>query len=82
MTFVETLEKFLRNDFSGTKYMKWEVGPMKDFVIEELKKSEAHKAEIVIVNSMMDTVKKLKSKEDILMLISEKYLILTEGEVD
>lgn len=81
MTFIETLEKFLRTDFSGSKYMKWELAPMKDFIYDELSKSEAHNAEIMVRNSMLDKVKKLKTKEDVLMLISENYLMLTEGEV-
>lgn len=80
MELVDVLEELLSKDFSGQKYTKIDLLSMKQTVKDKLDTVTAKGPTIKVLNTLSYNVSTAKSKETVLMSISELYLNLTEGE--
>jgi hypothetical protein len=80
MELVDVLEELLSKDFSGQKYTKIDLLSMKQTVKDKLDTVTAKGPTIKVLNTLSYNVSTAKTKEAVLMSISELYLNLTEGE--
>lgn len=81
MDLVTVLEEFLSKDFSGQKYTKIDLLDMKQIIKEKLDTVNAKGPTIKVLNTLSYNVSTAKTKEAVLMLISELYLNMTDGGI-
>lgn len=81
MDLVTVLEEFLSKDFSGQKYTKIDLLDMKQTIKEKLDTVNAKGPTIKVLNTLSYNVSTAKTKEAVLMLISELYLNMTDGGI-
>lgn len=81
MDLVTVLEEFLSKDFSGQKYTKIDLLDMKQTIKEKLDTVNAKGPTIKVLNTLSYNISTAKTKEAVLMLISELYLNMTDGGI-
>lgn len=81
MDLVTVLEEFLSKDFSGQKYTKIDLLDMKQTIKEKLDTVNAKGPIIKVLNTLSYNISTAKTKEAVLMLISELYLNMTDGGI-
>lgn len=81
MDLVTVLEEFLSKDFSGQKYTKIDLLDMKQIIKEKLDTVNAKGPTIKVLNTLSYNISTAKTKEAVLMLISELYLNMTDGGI-
>ena len=77
MELVAILEELLSKDFSGQKYTKIDLIDMKKIITDKLSTVNAKGSTIKVLNTLSYNVSTAKTKEAVLMFISELYLNLT-----
>ena len=77
MELVAILEELLSKDFSGQKYTKIDLIDMKKIVTDKLSTVNAKGSTIKVLNTLSYNISTAKTKEAVLMFISELYLDLT-----
>lgn len=77
MELIAILEELLSKDFSGQKYTKIDLIDMKKIIIDKLGTVNAKGSTIKVLNTLSYNVSTAKTKEAVLMFISELYLDLT-----
>ena len=77
MELVAILEELLSKDFSGQKYTKIDLIDMKKIITNKLSTVNAKGSTIKVLNTLSYNVSTAKTKEAVLMFISELYLNLT-----
>ena len=77
MELVAILEEFLSKDFSGQKYTKIDLIDMKKIITDKLSTVNAKGSTIKVLNTLSYNISTAKTKEAVLMFISELYLDLT-----
>ena len=77
MELVAILEELLSKDFSGQKYTKIDLIDMKKIITDKLSTVNAKGSTIKVLNTLSYNISTAKTKEDVLMFISELYLNLT-----
>ena len=81
MELVAILEEVLSNDFSGQKYTKIDLIDMKKIIANKLGTINAKGSTIKVLNTLSYNISTAKTKEAVLMFISELYLNLTNDGV-
>ena len=81
MELVTVLEEFLSKDFSGQKYTKIDLLDMKQIIKDKLDTVNAKGPTIKVLNTLSYNISTAKTKEAVLMLISELYLNMTDGGI-
>lgn len=81
MELVAILEELLSKDFSGQKYTKIDLIDMKKIIMNKLGTVNAKGSTIKVLNTLSYNVSTAKTKEAVLMFISELYLNLTNEGV-
>lgn len=81
MDLVTVLEEFLSKDFSGQKYTKIDLLDMKQIIKEKLDTVNVKGPTIKVLNTLSYNISTAKTKEAVLMLISELYLNMTDGGI-
>lgn len=77
MELVAILEELLSKDFSGQKYTKIDLIDMKKIITNKLSTVNAKGSTIKVLNTLSYNISTAKTKEAVLMFISELYLNLT-----
>lgn len=77
MELVAILEELLSKDFSGQKYTKIDLIDMKKIIMNKLGTVNAKGSTIKVLNTLSYNISTAKTKEAVLMFISESYLNLT-----
>ena len=77
MELVAILEELLSKDFSGQKYTKIDLIDMKKIITDKLGTVNAKGSTIKVLNTLSYNISTAKTKEAVLMSISELYLNLT-----
>ena len=77
MELVAILEELLSKDFSGKKYTKIDLIDMKKIITNKLSTVNAKGSTIKVLNTLSYNISTAKTKEAVLMFISELYLNLT-----
>lgn len=77
MELVAILEELLSKDFSGQKYTKIDLIDMKKIITNKLSIVNAKGSTIKVLNTLSYNISTAKTKEAVLMFISELYLNLT-----
>ena len=77
MELVAILEELLSKDFSGQKYTKIDLIDMKKIITNKLSTVNAKGSTIKVLNTLSYNISTAKTKEAVLMSISELYLNLT-----
>ena len=77
MELVAILEELLSKDFSGQKYTKIDLIDMKKIITDKLSTVNAKGSTIKVLNTLSYNISTAKTKEAVLMFISELYLDLT-----
>lgn len=77
MELVAILEELLSKDFSGQKYTKIDLIDMKKIITDKLSTVNAKGSTIKVLNTLSYNISTAKTKEAVLMFISELYLNLT-----
>ena len=77
MELVAILEELLSKDFSGQKYTKIDLIDMKKIITNKLSTVNAKGSTIKVLNTLSYNISTAKTKEAVLMFISESYLNLT-----
>ena len=77
MELVAILEELLSKDFSGQKYTKIDLIDMKKIITSKLSTVNAKGSTIKVLNTLSYNISTAKTKEAVLMFISELYLNLT-----
>ena len=77
MELVAILEELLSKDFSGQKYTKIDLIDMKKITTNKLGTVNAKGSTIKVLNALSYNISTAKTKEAVLMFISELYLNLT-----
>lgn len=77
MELVAILEELLSKDFSGQKYTKIDLIDMKKIITNKLDTVNAKGSTIKVLNTLSYNISTAKTKEAVLMFISELYLNLT-----
>lgn len=77
MELVAILEELLSKDFSGQKYTKIDLIDMKKIIMNKLGTVNAKGSTIKVLNTLSYNISTAKTKEAVLMFISELYLNLT-----
>lgn len=77
MELVAILEELLSKDFSGQKYTKIDLIDMKKIIKNKLDTVNAKGSTIKVLNTLSYNISTAKTKEAVLMFISELYLNLT-----
>ena len=81
MELVAILEELLSKDFSGQKYTKIDLIDMKKIITDKLGTVNAKGSTIKVLNTLSYNISTAKTKEAVLMFISELYLDLTNYRV-
>lgn len=81
MELVAILEELLSKDFSGQKYTKIDLIDMKKIITDKLSTVNAKGSTIKVLNTLSYNISTAKTKEAVLMFISELYLNLTNDGV-
>lgn len=81
MELVAILEELLSKDFSGQKYTKIDLIDMKKIIMNKLGTVNAKGSTIKVLNTLSYNISTAKTKEAVLMFISELYLNLTNDGV-
>ena len=81
MKLVAILEELLSKDFSGQKYTKIDLIDMKKIITNKLSTVNAKGSTIKVLNTLSYNISTAKTKEAVLMFISELYLNLTNDGV-
>ena len=81
MELVAILEELLSKDFSGQKYTKIDLIDMKKIIMNKLGTVNAKGSTIKVLNTLSYNISTAKTKEAVLMSISELYLNLTNEGV-
>lgn len=81
MELVAILEELLSKDFSGQKYTKIDLIDMKKIIKNKLDTVNAKGSTIKVLNTLSYNISTAKTKEAVLMFISELYLNLTNEGV-
>ena len=81
MELVAILEELLSKDFSGQKYTKIDLIDMKKTIMNKLGTVNAKGSTIKVLNTLSYNISTAKTKEAVLMFISELYLNLTNEGV-
>ena len=81
MKLVAILEELLSKDFSGQKYTKIDLIDMKKIIKNKLDTVNAKGSTIKVLNTLSYNISTAKTKEAVLMFISELYLNLTNEGV-
>lgn len=81
MELVAILEELLSKDFSGQKYTKIDLIDMKKIIMNKLGTVNAKGSTIKVLNTLSYNISTAKTKEAVLMFISELYLNLTNEGV-
>lgn len=81
MELVAILEELLSKDFSGQKYTKIDLIDMKNIITNKLSTVNAKGSTIKVLNTLSYNISTAKTKEAVLMFISELYLNLTNDGV-
>lgn len=81
MELVAILEELLSKDFSGQKYTKIDLIDMKNIITNKLGTVNAKGSTIKVLNTLSYNISTSKTKEAVLMFISELYLNLTNDGV-
>ena len=81
MELVAILEELLSKDFSGQKYTKIDLIDMKNIITNKLSTINAKGSTIKVLNTLSYNISTAKTKEAVLMFISELYLNLTNDGV-
>ena len=81
MELVAILEELLSKDFSGQKYTKIDLIDMKKIIKNKLDTVNAKGPTIKVLNTLSYNISTAKTKEAVLMFISELYLNLTNEGV-
>ena len=81
MELVAILEELLSKDFSGQKYTKIDLIDMKKIIMNKLSTVNAKGSTIKVLNTLSYNISTAKTKEAVLMFISELYLNLTNEGV-
>ena len=81
MELVAILEELLSKDFSGQKYTKIDLIDMKKSITNKLGTVNAKGSTIKVLNTLSYNISTAKTKEAVLMFISELYLNLTNDGV-
>ena len=81
MELVAILEELLSKDFSGQKYTKIDLIDMKKIITNKLGTVNANGSTIKVLNTLSYNISTAKTKEAVLMFISELYLNLTNDGV-
>ena len=81
MELVAILEELLSKDFSGQKYTKIDLIDMKKIITNKLSTVNAKGSTIKVLNTLSYNISTAKTKEAVLMFISELYLNLTNDGV-
>ena len=77
MELVAILEELLSKDFSGQRYTKIDLIDMKKIITNKLSTVNAKGSTIKVLNTLSYNISTAKTKEAVLMFISELYLNLT-----
>ena len=77
MELVAILGELLSKDFSGQKYTKIDLIDMKKIITNKLSTVNAKGSTIKVLNTLSYNISTAKTKEAVLMFISESYLNLT-----
>ena len=82
MELVAILEELLSKDFSGQKYTKIDLIDMKKIITDKLSTVNAKGSTIKVLNTLSYNISTAKTKEAVLMFISELYLNLTNDDIN